>query len=678
MTTLDTSSHSHAEPADQTPNAIGQAWAARGVWLGLLALVVGAAGEQLLFHEELRGLGMAVLVLAVLLGVLAWNGAPVATGLDAGAERPWRHIAWRRELLLRLAGIAGAVGLAVGSIAAYIAAPNEIFGLQGQLWLGSMGLLLLSCARWYPRARPETAVGPPWTRAEIVLFVGLLALSLVTRLAYLDEIPWRFHFDEGYAFTEIMRYYTIPTLPLFTTTWHQTGLPSLLFYPEAGLMHIVGVGLAGVRVGVALVGALLVLPVYGIARLAWGRTAAALAGFGVCISAAAVHYSRISILNMTTAFWWAACFYFLLRGLRSRRPGDFVWAGLAAGTSMYTYYGTRLLPYLLLAFAAYLLLFHFRATRERLGHLALVAVGFLAGFGPLLGYFQQHPGVWSARGLSDLNVPASIPTTWDGIVADWNVLAPLALKNLLGFSVLPGQDNVYFAPLLLAPEAVLLTLGVGLLIRRWRQPASFLILLTGFGVLFVATLLEYPTTPNFAHWAPAFPVFYLTLALPLALLLGAFRRLDRRVWVVGCLLLAAGLVWDAGANAYGYLVEYPPKVPPDHELEAVQGRFIESVGPNTRVFIIGPTWQGLYPDVAAMMGPHTEANNLWDVADSLGVPPDPSRAVAFVFYNDQEQNIPIFQARYPGGKLVVLITPSGSQTATAYIVPPAPANPPTQ
>ena len=61
--------------------------------------------------------------------------------------------------------------------------------------------------------------------------------------------------------------------------------------------------------------------------------------------------------------------------------------GLAAGLSMYTYYGTRLLPYLLLAFLAYLFVFHFRAARERLGHFALLAAGFFAGFGPLFAYF---------------------------------------------------------------------------------------------------------------------------------------------------------------------------------------------------------------------------------------------------------------------------------------------------
>src|SRR5206468_2452533 len=128
--------------------------------------------------------------------------------------------------------------------------------------------------------------------------------------------------------------------------------------------------LTGVRLGVVLAGALTVVPVYGLGRLLAGRVAAALAAFFVAVSAVYIHYSRISIINVTTALVWAICFYFLVKGFQSRRPGDFVWAGLSAGLSMYTYYGTRLLPYLLVAFFVYMVAFHLRATRERLGHFA--------------------------------------------------------------------------------------------------------------------------------------------------------------------------------------------------------------------------------------------------------------------------------------------------------------------
>ena len=137
---------------------------------------------------------------------------------------------------------------------------------------------------------------------------------------------------------------------------------------------------------------------------------------------------------------------------------------------MYTFYGARLLPYLLVAFVGYLLIFHWRATRERLGHLALLPLGFFAGFGPLLGYFLLHPEMWTSRALTKMNVPAEIPTSWDAVVRDWNILAPYLWQNVLGLSVVPGRDTVYYAPFLLGPEAALLALGVGLLIGAGGSP----------------------------------------------------------------------------------------------------------------------------------------------------------------------------------------------------------------
>jgi 4-amino-4-deoxy-L-arabinose transferase-like glycosyltransferase len=638
------------------------------------ALLIGAGGEALLGQEAQRGLGAGLLVLAAVLGVAAWGGLPVAPLLPAATARPWWRVAWRRALLGRLIGIAGAVGLAWAAVAAYLRDPAAIFGLQGWLWLASMGLLIAACARWYPRDQPDPALDPPWTQGERALFLALVALALLTHVAFLDAIPWRFHFDEGFAFTEVMRYYRGPMIPLFTTTWHDTGLPSLLFAYEAGLMRLLGPGLGSERLGVALIGALLVVPVYGLARLAWSRTAAALAAFFVAVSAAAIHYSRVSILNMTTAFWWAVCFYFLLRGLYSRRPGDFVWAGLAAGTSMYTYYGTRLLPYLLAAFAAYLLVFHWRVARERLGHFALVGIGFLAGFGPLLGYFLQYPQMWVSRGLSIMNVPAQIPATWAGWMSDWQILAPLAWRNFLGLSVEPGRDLVYFAPLLLPAEAVLLVLGLALLIRRWRQPAAFLLLLAAGGVVLTGgTLLDATTIPNFAHWTPAFAVIYLALALPLALCLQALHRMPRRVWLVSGAMLAIALVADAGANLYSYLIVYPPRVPPDRSLEALQGRYLASIGDQARVRIAGVTWQPFNPEIAALLSPQTPAGDLLNPSRELPLPGDPAHDLAFVFYNDQEPLLPVVQAYYPGGQMTALQTPDGNHVATAYRVPAAQA-----
>jgi hypothetical protein len=651
------------------PRGFGWVGARRELAIGLAAFAAGAAGEALLFPEATRVLGAGLLGAAMALAMFAWRDThdrPLLTPAEAAPATG------RRILAARIAGIAGALALAGGSIVAWLAHPTDVFGWQGVLWVAGMGLLLVSCARWYPATPAEADLGPPWTRRETAAFAVLLVLALVTHLVALDLIPWRFHIDEAIAFEEAMRFYQGPAISVFTTTWRGTGLPSMSFAYTGGLMHLVGPGLAGVRFGVALIGALTVIPVYGLARLAWGRTAAVVAAWGVAVSAVYVHYSRVSIVNVITPFWWAGCFYFLLRGLRSRRPGDFVWAGLMAGTSMYTYYGTRLLPYLLLAFSGYLTVFHFRAFRERVGHFALLGVGFFVGFGPLIAMFVQDPTTWMGRGLQYLNVPPGIPTTVQGWVDDWNILAPIVAKNFLGLSVVTNRDSVWFAPLLLPPEAVLVLLGVGVLLWRWRQPAAFLVLLWGVGVVGSGgTLLNRVNIPNFAHWVPAFPAFYLALALPVALALGTVRRWRPQAARLGTIGMAGALALLTVANGAFYLGAYPLQVPPELSWESVQGRYLAGLGPDTRVRFIGNSWRSYRADVGLMIAPTTPATDLLNPGRELPVVGDPAHDLSFVFYTDEMVYLPLVQELYPGGTVRPLSAPDGSTEARAYEVPAA-------
>lgn len=653
----------------QVPTALWRApaWRMRDVVLGLAALLICGVGEARLFDEGLRDLGAVLLGIGVLLWALAWSNTRDEPILVVG-HRPGTLPA-RQEPVLRMVGIGSALLLASGGVLAWFAAPDALFGLQGVLWLASIAVFLLSCYRW--RTAGELAVRAAstcaaWTRAERLVFGGLLALALCTYLLALDTIPWHFHQDEVVAHYEAWRFYNGPPISVFTTTWFETSLPSLPFVFTGNLMHLAGTGLAGVRAGVALIGALAVVPAYGIARLLWGRVAAAMSGFAWATSPVAIHYSRISIVNITTATCWAVCFYFLLHGLRTHRPMNFALSGLAAGLSMYTFYGTRLLPYLLVAFAAYLALFHFRTFRAHLGNLGLLAAGFFIGFGPLLAYFIRYPGMWAGRGLSQLNVPAAIPTTWEALVHDWNVLAPLMVENFLSLSVLPSSDNFYWAPFLSPVEAVLLLLGVGVLASRWRQPGAFLVLLWGASIVFVGgTLIDQGHIPSFVHWTPAFPAFFLALALPVSLLFKSLLRYGPRWRQAGGVLLAAGLGLLAVANLYRYVTVYPAQVPP--AFGPAVGRFLATLPSDSQVRLVG----NLSPPHSSVMGrmlaPGVTVGELLN--PSLELPlPYPTRGLVFIFDEEQAHYLPVVQSYYPRGEVRPLQTPGGP-IGSAYLLP---------
>ncbi len=302
-------------------------------------------------------------------------------------------------------------------------------------------------------------------------------------------------------------------------------------------------------------------------------------------------------------------------------------------------------------------------------------MGFLAGFGPLLGTFLLHPDLWSERGLNELNVPAAVPATVEALVKDWNILAPLAWENFLSLSVLPAEDRFYFAPFLLAPEALLLILGTAALIWSWRRPGAFLLLLAAGGVLFTGgTLIEASRIPAFVHWTPVFPIFYVAIALPLVAWARGWRRLDRRLGVLAAVLLAGGLVWDSAANAQAYLGQYPAAVPSWQSLDAAQGRLVAQQAPGTRLRFVAAPWPEFRPNIAAMMGPQVDSADLLNPSRELPLPGARGHDLAFAFYLDQEGYRPLVQALYPGGRLGAMRTPDGEHIATTYTVPAAQAD----
>ena len=203
-------------------------------------------------------------------------------------------------------------------------------------------------------------------------------------------------------------------------------------------------------------------------------------------------------------------------------------------------------------------------------------------------------------------MPLAIPSAWQGWVDDWNILAPIVKKNFLGLSVIPANDLVYAGPFFQPAEAVLFILGMAILIWNWRRPASFLLTVwIASTVLGGGTLLNVAAIPNFAHWTPAFPAFFVAMSVPLALFISSLRTGSRRLWQAGRVALALWLAWSAVTNIYYYLVIYPPTVPANQSDRAVQGRYLATLGPDVMVRFIGNSAQVLFRDGSQLLAPDT-------------------------------------------------------------------------
>ena len=661
-------------------------WSARGVWLGPVTFALSLLGTELLRRESLQPWAVFLLLAAGVLAVLAWSNTRWSPSLpaDQGAEAHLQTSKSRSAL----ATLVGAVLLAVLAHVAFLAAPRETFGAAGWLWLGAIASMIAAAALrpvGHARENDSEADGPPaWTWWEVAMVASIAVLALALRLWDLRDVPFNIYPDEIMTGSVSERaYFSGPTpAPLFSALWGDVDLPALWFALVAGVLKLGGISLGVVRLPAAVFGAAALLPFYGLVRGVWGRIAAITGSIIMAFSAADVHDSRMALNNITTPFFWTVCFFFLTRGLRSRRRTDWTLAGLAAGLSEHFYYGTRLLPFILVAFLAYLLVVHWRRARQYLEQFGWLVLGYLIGFGPLLSYFITHPGLYYGRGAG-LMTWNRIPASWHDVQQMWNTLWPIMSENLLGISTQSAQDIMYCAPLLLPAEAALLVLGVALLVWRWRHPAAFLILLSGLGVLVVGgTLVLYPNSspPMLAHWTPAFPAFYAAVAVPIGAWVGSTELwlCVRERWIT-IAVVAIGLMTLAYANINFYFYRYyadPERLRNERykasqrlcEEQTVQSRYMASLGPAYSVVVV---WQSPYPydaETTRYLIAGQEYAVIRDPQEQLSLEPVPGNGLAFLFFPGNEQYQERIRERYPGGWAGEVRNPVGRHLFYTYVV----------
>ena len=658
----------------------------RGVWLGGVAFAVSLAATELLRLQYLRVWAVLLLVCASFLGIVAWWNIPWSRAFSAHPDAHQQLQVGKRHSALAL--LTGAVLLAAFSHVAFLSAPHETFGAAGWLWLTGIALVIAAAAR-LPGAEHNCSAAsglPAWRLWEVALVAAIAAAAVVLRVWNLRDVPFNIYPDEVMTGSVAERAYLSgpAQAPVFSTLWSDIELPALWFALVAGVLKLGGIGLGVVRLPAALFGAATVLPFYGFVRCVWGR-AAAIAGASImAFSAANVHYSRMALNNITTPFFWTLCFFFIMRGLRNRRPVDWTLAGLTAGLSEHFYYGTRLLPFILSGFVMYLFVLHWREARCYVQHIGWLVLGYLIGFGPLLSYFVVHPGSYYGRGAS-LMTWNRIPANWHDLQQMWHTLWPIISENLLGISTQSAQDIMYYAPLLLKAETALLVLGVAFLIWRWQHPAAFLVLLSGLGVLLVGgTLVLYPNSspPMLAHWTPAFPAFYAAIAVPIGAWAASARALPRIKprWVIAT-VVTVGLAILGYANIRFYFFRYyadPENLRSDHykaaqrlyEVQTVQSRYMASLGSAYRVVVVGKSSYPYDAEITRYLVQDQEYILAYDPQTQPSLAPVAGRGMAFLFFPGSEQFMDAIRERYSGGTAAEVRNPVGRHVFYAYVVKP--------
>ena len=656
------------------------------VWGGPIVYLIALLGTWLLANESVRPWAVLVLVASAMLAVVLWRRQNWLSAFPSDATARTRV---NRSRLFYLFGVTVAMLLVLAADLRYAAAPSETFGLAGILWIAGIALLLCSAffgshSLWGVSNAPRLPRWPTW---EMALLAVLFVLALLSRVWNLRNFPDNIYPDEIMTGTVATQSYLSPTTPpsVFSTLWNGIDLPALWFWFVAVFLKLGGTSLAMLRLPAALFGAATVISLYALLRGTWGRYAAIAGSTIMAFSVSNVHYSRLALNNIVTQFFWATCFFFLLRALRSRRPSDWALAGLSAGLSEYFYYGTRLLPFILAMFIVFLVAVHWKHARQYAGGFLLLAGSYFVGFGPLLLHFIRNPNLYLGRGASLLIWSPHFPISFADFHRAWKTIWPVLSENLLGISTHTSQDIVFYGPLLLPAESALLVLGVALLLWHWRHPAAFLILTSGLGVLLVGgTLVAYPNSvpPLINHWAPAFPAFYVALAVPAGAWITAGQsELEQRLRWILPVTVAIALLVLGWCNLHFYFHRYyadPENLRSkayrsaqrNYEVQTVQSRYSASLGPDYKVFTVGQSSWPYDPVTTRYLVSEEKWTLLTNPATELASITRDDKGVAFLFFPGNEQYQQTTHELFPGGKDGEVTSRRGKHLFYTYVLTP--------
>ncbi len=416
-----------------------------------------------------------------------------------------------------------------------------------------------------------------------LIILALTLLSFGLRVFRLHELP------PGWRDDELINSLVISQKALdgdFAVYYPDaSGHEALYHLLNAGMLGLFGPGMLGIRLLSVMLGSMAVPAVYALGRRLFGSVVGLLAAAGLSLSFWSLMYSRIGLRHILMPLLALATFYFFWQGSLGSKgerqdkgsSGSFLLSALFMGLGFYTYFASRGVPLILLAFCGYLWLFHRTAFKQHWrGMLLTFGTAFLLAL-PLLLVLRQQPE--SEARVAELAVPVVAARTGDFAPLIEHVVTTLSMFHSDG----DGEwlYNIPHRPVFGAVGAIFFWTGIaialwhafrpaaawaqGLLSKGHRLPAEPSNLSSASALLLLWWLAG--ISPGFISVPPASlghtiiaqPAVYIIAALPLGLLARA-RTLKGRQQLALMILASALLLFGIGGRDLpDYFQEWPSR-----------------------------------------------------------------------------------------------------------------------
>jgi len=533
----------------------------------------------------------------------------------------------------------------------------------------------------------------------LALTVGAFALRAYRLSGFLPPL----HGDEGEMgmLALLARYgpasgISPQPLPLFTTAFLDH--PTLFHYVQAGAMLLFGETETGLRMLSAVFGALCIPLIYAIGRVGWGRIAGLMAGWLMLVSHLHLHYSRIALNNIQSA-WFTILFMLVLmwiyEGAQTATTGDdqtytgagaqttpsgtgyhpllpMLVAGFALGIGQYFYYGSRLMPVIGLP----LFLFLWWKKRINVTQIIFLLLTVLVACAPLIAHYSKNIPAFinRMRGVSIFHAEGMAHTL--GATAVWPQDIPRLfweqLIRNLNFFVQSGDASAFYLngrPVFDPLTVLFFWLGLGVVFASIRRFHEFSLL-----IWFSVGLLLAGVLTNDAPNGPRLIIVVSVVFVVGGLFLQKIYQLLAQVWPQSRQYLAVILCSSVAATTFylnfnAYFVEYvhlrPALMPISmaHEMDDEKQDY--------RAYLLGaPNFFVEYGTIR-FIARAAETHNLDNVSQLSQIALDPinGKGLAFFILPHRASELPEIAARFPDGTQVDRFDPLNRLLYTVYRVP---------
>lgn len=381
-------------------------------------------------------------------------------------------------------------------------------------------------------------------QAEYIFLTIIILAGLVLRLYRIQVTPPGLHIDEainGLCALDILEGRERPIY--FNRLW---GLDVMHPYLSALVFALFNPSIISMRIVTALAGTLTIVGVFLLARLLFDSASGVFAALLLAISRWHIHFSRIGCHWILPPLFIVFSLYWFIKGFKTKRPVDFIFAGIFFGFGFYTYLPFRMAVFLIFFFLLYKIV-EDKSFLKRYDRLLIIFfVSAIVTSLPLWVYASLHSDVFFRR-ANTVAVNSLVE------------ILSNAVRVILMFGFRGDgwpANNIPGKPMLFLPVFLLFAGGLALSAKAYLANCSrdsHMLVIIWLVIMCLPSVFS-SGAPHALRTIGAVPAVYIISALSLVYIYTAIIKVDRRL----CFAVFAVFIGIVSiANVHAYFVAWP-------------------------------------------------------------------------------------------------------------------------